>query len=285
MRPVFVLLTAAVILRLPLNPVGAAPAAPDVGDRLSLSITNRYGDVLANPTVAQILADGLVLQSGSIAMKVKYEDLPPDISKKYHGLAAGVIRKEEKQAAVNATYFAYTEQLQAEQARHLAAQEEAENVLARERPISPPTNLQRYLSITIPNQNWKLVIADMGFSNWSKVRDDGDQFVMRGSSGPSGFNLLLFVDNQANGLSGNDPVYNYYWSILSHDQSIDAQSVKVERSEKFIKVSYTAHGQPNANYFFACQGKWVDIHVWKPSLEPGDDKLLARFDSSLSYGP
>jgi len=129
------------------------------------------------------------------------------------------------------------------------------------------------------------VIADMGFSNWSKVRDDGDQFVMRGSSGPSGFNLLLFVDNQANGLDGNDPVYNYYWSNLSHDQSIDAQSVKVERSDKFIKVSYTAHGQPNANYFFACRGKWVDIHLWKPSSESGDDKLLAKFDSSLSYGP
>jgi hypothetical protein len=284
MRQKLAFLTAAVIALLVVNPVGGAPSTPGIGDQLSLSITNKYGDVLANPTVAQILADGLVVQTGTTVMKVKYNDLPPDISNKYQALAAGVIKREEKQGAANAAYFAYTEQLQVKQARHLAAQEEAESEQAKERAADPSTNMQRYLSITIPNQNWKLVIADMGFSSWTKLQDNDVQFVMRGQPGPSGFNLILFVDNPANGLGGNDPVYNFFWSNLSHDASIDAQSVKVERADKFIKVFYTAHGQPNANYFFACQGKWVDLHLWKPSYEPADDKLFAKFDNSLSYG-
>jgi hypothetical protein len=78
MRRTLAFLTAAVISLMAAKPVAADPAIPGVGDRLSLSITNKYGDVLTNPTVAQILVDGLVLQTGTTAMKVKYEDLPPD---------------------------------------------------------------------------------------------------------------------------------------------------------------------------------------------------------------
>ena len=95
------------------KPVFSAPGRPGIGDRLFLSITNKYGDVLANPTVAQILSDGLILERGTMEMKVKYQDLPPAIGKKYQALAAGIIQKEEKQDAANAAYFAYTQKLQA----------------------------------------------------------------------------------------------------------------------------------------------------------------------------
>ena len=50
-------------------------------------------------------------------------------------------------------------------------------------------------------------------------------------------------------------------------------------------LSYTAQGQPNANYFFAYQGQWVDIHVSKGSSDPGDQNMLAQFDNDLAYGP
>ena len=219
-----------------------------------------------------------------MAMKVKYEDLPPSIRQKYQSLSAGVIKKEEAQGEATAAYLAYTQQLQAEQAGHLAAQEAAENELAKERAESQSTNAQRYLSITIPNQSWKLIIADMGFSAWNKLQDNAQQFALRAQPGPGGFNLMLLVDNPQNNLAGNDPVYNFYWSNESRDASIDAQSVKVERKDKFIKVSCTAQGQPNVNYFFACEGKWVDVHLWKGLSEPGDEKLFTEFDNSLAYG-
>jgi len=265
------------------KPVTAAPAG--VGDRLSLSITNKYGDILANPTVAQILRDGLILQTGTMAMKVKYDDLPPDISQKYEALAAGMIKKEVKQGVANAYYLAYTGELQAEQADHLAAQEtqEDQEAQARTPTQSAPTN--EYVIIPIPNQSWKVTFINLGFSNWDKQMDNNNQFVVHGLPGPNGFNLVLLVDAPANGLPGNDPVYKYFWSNMAHDSLIDAQSVKFERKDKFIKVSYSAQGQPNVNYFFAYQGSWVDLHLAKPSFEPGDDKLFAGFDNSLSYGP
>ncbi|HTQ50535.1 MAG TPA: hypothetical protein VMJ12_07475 [Candidatus Acidoferrales bacterium] len=281
MRQTFALLAAAVILLLTVKPVIAAPG---IGDRLSLSLTNKYGDVLANPTVTQILADGLVLQRGTMAMKVKYQDLPPDISQKYQALAAGVIRKEVKQGVANAYYLAYTGELQAEQEDHQVAQETQENqdAQARAQSQSAPTN--QYVIIPIPNQRWNIGFINLGFSNWDKKRDASNQYVVHGLPGPLGFDLVLFVTAPANNLAGNDAVYNFYWSNMAHDSLIDPQSVKFERKDKFIKVSYSAQGQPNVNYFFACEGNWVDLHLAKRSLEPGDDKLFDRFDSSLSYG-
>jgi hypothetical protein len=284
MRRTFALLTAAIILLLAAKPTAAAPKVPAVGDQLSLSLTNKYGDVLANPTVAQILGDGLVLQRGTMAMKVKYEDLPPDISKKYQSLAAGIIKKEETQGAATAAYVAYTQQLQAEQARQLAAQQAQENDQAKEEQAkSQSTGAPKYLSIAIPNQNWKIVIADLGFGNWQK-QEGNNQFVLHGQTGPGGFRLVLLVEGSVNNLPGNDPVYNFYWSNMAHDSLIDAQSVKVGRTDKFIKVAYSAQGQPNVNYFFAYQGEWVDVHLAKGAVELGDDKLFAEFESALSCG-
>jgi hypothetical protein len=284
MRRTFVFLTAAVVSLMAVKSAAAAPGVSGIGDRLSLSITNKYGDVLANPTVVQILGDGLVLQRGTMAMKVKYEDLSPSIRKKYQPLAAGVIQKEEKQGAATAAYVAYTQQLQAEQARHLAAQEARENEQAQARIQSQSTPTNEYVIIPIPNQNWKVSFINLGFSNWDKKRDVNNQYVVHGLPGTNGFDLVLFVDAPANNFAGNDAVYNFYWLNMAHDSLIDAQSVRVEKKDKFIKVFYTARGQPNVNYFFACQGSWVDLHLAKPSYEPGDEKLFAGFDNSLSYG-
>jgi hypothetical protein len=265
------------------RPAIAAPGAPGIGDRLPLSITNKYGDVLDHPVVGQILGDGLVLQSGTMAMKVKYDDLPPDLRKEYQPLAAGVMQKEEKQDAANAAYLAYTRQVQAEQALHLAAQQAQIDELAKEKTQNQTGPLP-LLDIPIPNQNWKLTIANLGFSDWNKEQDN-NQFRLRGLPGPSGFNIVLLVEPPANNLPGNDPAYNFYWSSMGHDSAIDAQSVKVDKRDKFTKVSYTAQGQPNVNYFFAYQGQWVDIHLSKGSSDPGDQKVFTEFDNDLAYGP
>ncbi len=284
MRQTFAFLTAAVILLWAAKPVDATPGVTGIGDRLSLSLTNKYGDVLANPTVTQILGDGLVLQQGTMAMKVKYEDLPPGVRQKYQPLAAGVIQKEVKQGAATAAYVAYTRQLQAEQALHSALQEAQENELAQARIQSQSAPTNEFVIIPIPNQSWKITFINLGFSNWDKKRDVNNQYVVHGLPGPNGFDLVIYVTAPANGLAGNDPVYNFYWSNMAHDSLIDAQSVRFEKRDKFIKVSYNARGQPNVNYFFACQGSWVDLHLAKPSFQAGDEKLFTAFDNSLSYG-
>jgi hypothetical protein len=284
MKQTLAFLTAMMISLLAAKPVAAAPAVSGVGDKLSLSITNKYGDVLANPSVTQILGDGLVLQCGTMVMKVKYEDLPPDVRQKYQPLADGVIKKEEKQGEATAAYIAYTRQLQTEQAQHLAVQEQQITEQAKDQPKNLAAAAPKYLSIAIPNQNWKLIIADLGFGNWTK-QEDNNQLVLHCQPGSSGFNLVIFVEGPVNNLPGNDPVYNFFWSNMAHDSLIDTQSVKVLKNDQFIKVSYAAQGQPNVNYFFAYQGKWVDLHLSKGSPEQGDDKLFAEFDNALSYGP
>ena len=282
MRPTFAHLAFTGILFLMAEQPGAAAGVPGIGDPLSLSITNKYGDVMVNPTVAQILSDGLILQRGTTEMKVKYEDLPQDVSKKYESLAKGVIQKEEKKGAADAAYFAYTQQLQAEDMRHLAAQETMENELARERPAAQSTNTVHRIAIVIPGQNWKLTIANLGFSDWRREESNG-KIALHGLPGPNGFSLGVFVEPPMNNLPGNDAVYNYFWLNMGHDSLIDAGTVKVQKSDKFVKVSYTAQGEPNVNYFFTYQDHWVDLHLAKPSLEPGDQQMLADFDSSLSY--
>ena len=283
MRQTLVLLAITGILFLMVKRPNAAAGVPGIGDALSLSVTNKYGDVLVDPTVAQILSDGLVLQRGTTEMKVKYEELPPDIGKKYQSLAKGVIQSEEKKGAVDAAYFAYTQQLQAEDTRHLAAQEKTENELARERPAGQSTNVVHCISIAIPGQNWKLTVANLGFGEWRREESNG-KIALRGLPGPTGFSLGIFIEPPMNDLPGNDAVYNYFWLNMGHDSLIDNGSVKVEKNARYIKVSYTARGEPNVNYFFAYQNHWVDLHLAKPSLEPGDERLLADFDSSLSYG-
>lgn len=283
MRQHFAFLAAITILLLATKPATAAPGVPGVGDRLALSITNKYGDVLTNPTVAQILADGLILQRGGMEWKVKYQNLPPAISKKYQPLAAGVIKRDEKEGAADAAYVAYTKQLQAEQARHRAAQAAREKEQAEARAKSQVPAPHKYLIIPIPHENWKLTILNLGFGNWEK-REDHNQLLLHGDTGPDGFNFVLFVENPANNLPGNDPVYNFFWSNMAHNSLIDTQSVRVERTDKFIKVAYTAKDQPNVNYFFAYRGKWVDAHLSKASFEPGDRALFADFDKGFSYG-
>lgn len=284
MRQTLAILATVAISLLMAKPVAAAPDVTGVGDRLSLSITNKYGDILANPTVVQILGDGLVLQSGTMAMKVKYEDLPAEVSRKYQPLAAGIMQKAEKQDAANAAYFAYARQLQAEQAQHLAAQTAQEEEQAKEKAQGEAAGNPQLLNIAIPNQNWNLLIANLGFGEWNK-QQDSNHFVLYSQPGSNSFNLVLIVETPANNLPGNDPVYNFYWANMANNSQIDPQTVKVEKRDKFIKVGYTAQNQPNVNYFFACHGQWVDVHLSKASLDAGDDKSFAAFDNDLSYGP
>jgi hypothetical protein len=263
---------------------GTSFAAPGVGDKLSISVTNKFGDVFTNLTVAQILGDGLVLENASGQMKVKYNDLPPAVREKYQPLAAGVVQKERLEGVLTAAYLARTEELQAEQSRQRAAREANESEQANlqsgasqsERPLQG-------LMIKVPNQDWNITIMNPGLNALDR-HVNGDELVLRGIPGTNGFNLSLFVELPANDGMSNDDVFNYYWARAAQDPLIEQDSVKIERTGKFVIVAYTAQGVPNANYYFAYKGRWVDVHISKWPFEAADGRLFTEFEEHLSYG-
>jgi hypothetical protein len=279
---IFTFSTAATILFLAAQ---VSFSAPGVGDKLSLSVTNKFGDVFTNLTVAQILGDGLVLGNASGEVKVKYENLPPAIREKYQPLAAGIVEKEQTNGALTAAYLAHTEELQGEAAREQAAREANENAQANSQSGANQSeqSLQSII-IKVPNEDWKISILNPGLVALDR-RVDGDELVLRGKPGTNGCNLSLFVEMPANDGASNDDVFNYYWAQAAQDPRIEQDSIKIERKEKFVIVAYTVQGVPNANYYFAYGGRWVDVHIWKwPFDAEADGRLFTEFENHLSYG-
>ena len=260
-------------------------SAPGVGDKLSLSVTNKFGDVFTNLTVTQILGDGLVLANASGEMKVKYENLPPAIREKYQPLAAGVVEKQQTQGELTAAYLAHVQELQAEAARAQAAREANENAQANSQSGgSPSEQTVQSVIIAVPNQDWKITIMNPGLNALDR-HVNGDELVERGIPGTNGCNLSLFVEMPATNSMSNDDVFNYYWARAAQDPQIEQNSVKVIKKEKFVIVVYAAQGVPNANYYFAYGGRWVDVHIWKwPFDAEADGRLFTEFEAHLSYG-
>jgi hypothetical protein len=258
---------------------GTSFAAPGVGDRSSISVTNKFGDVFTNLTVAQILGDGLVLENASGQIKVKYANLPPPVREKYEPLAAGIVEKEQTEGALTTVYLAHMQELQAEQSRQRVTEQQHEQQQADSRVAST----YQYMIFRIPNQNWSLTVVDLDFGSFERHVDD-NQYTLQGSPGPGGSKLSLFVEKPANAGTNNDDVLSYYWPKAAHDPLIDPQSVDIERADKFDRVFYVAQGVPNVNFYFAFKGRWVDVHIAKWPFASGDEKLFADFEAYFSYG-
>ncbi|MGH7990538.1 MAG: hypothetical protein ACREDS_10170 [Limisphaerales bacterium] len=248
-------------------------------------MTNKFGDVFTNLAVAQILGDGLVLKNASGEMKVKYENLPLAIRKKYQPLAAGVVEKEQSQGALTAAYVAHLEKLRDEQSQQRATREANENAQANSQSDGSGTGqIVQSVIIKVPNQDWNITIMNPGLNALDR-HVNGDELVERGIPGTNGCNLSLFVEMPANDGASNDDVFNYYWARAAQDPRIEQDSVKIERRKKFVIVAYTVQGVPNANYYFAYGGRWVGVHIWKwPFDAAADGRLFTEFEDHLSYG-
>ena len=259
-------------------------SAPGVGDKLSISVTNKFGDVFTNLTVAQILGDGLVLENVSGQMKVKYADLPPAVREKYQPLAAGIVEKQQKEGAFTAAYLAHAQELQAEAARQRVVREanESEQANSRSEANQSGQPLQSVI-IAVPNEDWKIFMMNPGLTSIDRYAN-GDELVLHGVPGTNGFNFSLFVELPANDGTNNDDVFNCYWAKAAQDPLIKKDSVKVERKAKFVIVAYIAQGVPHANYYFAYKGRWVDVHIAKWPFEAQDGRLFTEFEEHLSYG-
>ena len=147
-------------------------------------------------------------RQGLPAAVVAGSDLPEHLEGPIRAADVVVCATSSRWPAANAAYLAYSRQLQADKAWHQAAQQAQIDKIAKEKPQNQNGPLP-LLGISIPNQNWKLTIANLGFSDWNKEQDS-HQFKLRGLPGPSGFNIVLLVEPPANNLPGNDAAYMFY---------------------------------------------------------------------------
>jgi hypothetical protein len=239
---------------------------------LSISITNKYGDVFTNLTVSKILGDGLVLEHKAGQLKVRYADLPQALREKYQPLAAAAQDKDKNNADATAALIAVERRAQAEQARLRAAQEQQQ--LRQE--------AARRARIEIPGQGWSITVLNMGLREVGRHLVEG-QFVCQ-AIGPNGFNLSIWVENPAGTGTQNSDVFNYYWAKASRNPLMDQKSIRTETNGNFVKVAYSLSGIPNVNYYFAFKGKWVDVHISKSSATSEANRLFADFEQVLAYG-
>jgi hypothetical protein len=271
MKPI----NAALMLGVILNFMPQASSAVDTSLRepLSISVTNKYGDVFTNLVVAKILSDGLVLEHKAGQLKVKYADLPQDLRQKYQQLGAVAEDKEKQDAAGNAAYVAIQRQAQAEQARLKALREQ-------QPPAQQPAAIGKS-KIEIFKQGWAITVLNPGLKELGKHLSDA-QFAYQ-AIGPNGFNLSIWVETPAGGGMANNDVFNYYWAKAGRNPLINEKSIKTQVLGKFVKVSYTSLNIPNVNYYFAFKGRWVDVHISKSRFTKGDEKFFADFEEVLSY--
>jgi len=240
-------------------------------EHLSISITNKYGDVFTNLVVAKILSDGLVLEHKAGQLKVKYSELPQDLREKYQPFAAAAESREKQDAAANAAYVAAQREAQIEQAKLRPVRE------TQQPPQQPAAGKSR---IEIFKQGWAITVLNPGLRELSRHLSD-TQFIYQ-AIGPNGFNLSIFVETPASKSTENSDVFNYYWPRASRNPLIDEKSIKTEMMSKFVKVSCTALDIPNVSYYFAFKGKWVDVHISKSHFTKQDEKFFADFEETLS---
>jgi hypothetical protein len=248
-----------------------------VGDKLSISVTNKLGDVFSNLSVASVLPDGLLLESRSGQVKVKFEDLPANLRATYEPLGAAAKEKQLRAAQANAAFLA--KQKEADAASEQAFQERKKAQEAKQAQAA----LLEPMAIEVPKEGWKIIIPNQGFGELHTQLQAG-QFTCRGQS-KDGFNISIFVEPpQGKGGTRNDDVHAYYWPRASRNPMVEEKSVKTEKQDKFVKVSYTTLDVPNVNYYFSYKGRWVDVHISKTSFTKEDEKRFADFETILSYG-
>jgi hypothetical protein len=120
-------------------------------------------------------------------------------------------------------------------------------------------------------------------------QSNGKDFSFRATSGESGFNLSLFVEepkkkNQAT----HEACFNHYWPLAKQNPLIEEDSVKTEKTDNYVKVSYDLtvgkdETSPHVNYYFVFKDRWIDVHVSRFPSAADDKEIFAAFEKSLTY--
>jgi hypothetical protein len=140
-------------------------------------------------------------------------------------------------------------------------------------------------TITIPGQGWYVSFESPPLRQF-QGETRGKDFAFQATE-KKAFNLSMFVEEPKEDDGTHEDCYDHYWPLAKRNPLIDQDSVKVEKGDKFVKVTYQVNAgnvnSLNANYYFAFHGRWIDLHVsFFPSAADDKDKLAA-FEKSLVY--
>lgn len=141
-------------------------------------------------------------------------------------------------------------------------------------------------TVTVPDQAWTMEFEAPPLMNYLG-QSQGDAFNFRAVS-QDGFNLSIFVEKPKQPTLTHEACYEFYWPLAKRNPQIDQDSVKMTKAANFVKVSYQMDmgnktKGPHVNYYFAFQGRWIDVHVSRFPPGDDDDRLLAAFEKSLTY--
>jgi hypothetical protein len=140
-------------------------------------------------------------------------------------------------------------------------------------------------TITIPGQGWTIAFESPPLREF-QGESKGNTFVFQATERKA-FNLSLFVEEPKNEEKGHEACFNYYWPKAKRNPMIDQASAKVEKTDKFVKMTYRIKADEvsalNVNYYFAFQGRWIDVHVSRYPAAADDEQRLAAFEKSLVY--
>jgi hypothetical protein len=144
--------------------------------------------------------------------------------------------------------------------------------------------------VTVPGQGWAITMDVPPLANFAG-QSKGNNFQFRSTSGENGFNVSIFVEQPQGREKTHEAVFNHYWPMAKQNPLIDASSIQVTKTAKFVKVAYRFDlGQADkdtknrqVNYYFFFKDRWIDVHISKMPLAESDDKLFDAFEKALAY--
>ena len=145
------------------------------------------------------------------------------------------------------------------------------------------------VQVKIPKEDWAISFDSPPLSKKQDSKKPGE-YSFSANSGR--FNISLFVEKPRDAGTSNQDVYHYYWPRASQNPMIAKETVTNSETDRYVRVQYdivTSVGgksfrQRNVNYYFAFQGKWVDVHISVGEPTTSDDQVFSSFDTSLRYG-
>jgi hypothetical protein len=143
--------------------------------------------------------------------------------------------------------------------------------------------------VTIPGGGWQINLNAPPLEEFAG-QTTGKNFAFQ-AAGKGGFNVSAYVETPQSDRQGHEACYEHYWPLAKRNPLIDQASVKVVKSKNFVKVAYiinppgNANGKENrhVNYYFAYQGRWVDVHASQSPPRDDEGKLFDAFERGLSY--
>jgi hypothetical protein len=152
----------------------------------------------------------------------------------------------------------------------------------------PSIAFAEQVTIEIPNAGWGITFDAPPLSNNEESRR-GSDYAFGATS--ERFTLSFYVEEPGGSGNTHTDVYDFYWSKASQNSLIDILSIQRSETPRYVRVQYSTTikfqgqtiRQKHVNYYFAFQGKWVDVHISVGTPTAKDDQIFSAFDQGLSY--